>query len=38
VTTRGLDIERYKNDAGFELIAADLGIDYPSRNNNGDGT
>ena len=33
VMTRGLDIEKYKNDAGFELIAVDLGIDYPSRNN-----
>ena len=31
VRTRGADIERYKNDIGFELIARALGIDYPSR-------
>lgn len=31
VMTKGLDIEKYKNDVGFDLIAKDLGIDYPSR-------
>jgi hypothetical protein len=33
VSLRGLDseIEPYKNEAGFELIARALGIDYPSR-------
>lgn len=31
VMTKGLDLEKYKNDAGFEQIAIDLGIDYPSR-------
>lgn len=33
VMTKGLDIEQYKNDNGFELIAVDLEIDYPSRSN-----
>jgi hypothetical protein len=31
VRLRNLDIEKYKNDLGFELIAAALGIQYPSR-------
>jgi hypothetical protein len=26
-----LDIEQYKNGKGFELIAAALGIEYPTR-------
>jgi hypothetical protein len=34
VMTKGLDIEQYRNDDGFELIAVDLEIDYPSRSNN----
>ena len=29
VETSGLNIERFKNDAGFEQIAAALGIPYP---------
>jgi hypothetical protein len=28
---RNLDIEPYKNDRGFELIAEALGIAYPSK-------
>jgi len=28
---RGIDIEGYKNDKGFDLIAKDLGIKFPSR-------
>lgn len=31
VHTRGLDIQPYKNEAGFERIANDLGIPYPER-------
>lgn len=31
VMLRGLDIDAYKNDAGFELIAQELGISYPSK-------
>ncbi len=31
VRTRGLDIEQYKNQAGFELIASDLRIPYPEK-------
>lgn len=31
VRTRGLNIERYKNEAGFEQIASDLGISYPEK-------
>lgn len=29
VRTRGLDIQRFKNERGFEQIARDLGIEYP---------
>src|SRR5438067_7258846 len=29
--TRGLDISQFKNAAGFEQIALDLGVRYPSR-------
>jgi hypothetical protein len=28
---RNLDIEKFKNDKGFELIAKALSVDYPSR-------
>ena len=31
VHTRKLDLSNYLNDKGFELIAQDLGIPYPSR-------
>jgi len=31
VRTRGLDIERYKNEAGFEQIARDIGVPYPQK-------
>ena len=31
VKLRNLDIEQYKNGKGFELIAAALGIEYPTR-------
>ncbi len=31
VRTKGLDLEAYKNERGFELIARDLDIPYPSR-------
>jgi len=31
VLTSGLDIEVYKNERGFEMIAKDLNIPYPSR-------
>lgn len=31
VLTRGLDLEQYKNECGFELIAGELGVDYPAR-------
>ena len=31
VLTKGLDLTKYKNDLGFELIAESLGIAYPSR-------
>lgn len=31
VRTRGLDIEQYKNEAGFEQIARDLRIPYPQK-------
>jgi hypothetical protein len=28
---RGLDLSPYHNQAGFELIARDLDIDYPTK-------
>jgi len=31
VMLRTLNIEKYKNDKGFELIAEALGIEYPAR-------
>lgn len=31
VHTKALDLEKYQNQHGFELIAADLKIPYPSR-------
>ena len=31
VMTRNLHLESYKNEKGFELIAGDLGVEYPSR-------
>ena len=31
VRTKGLDIDQYKNEQGYELIAQDLGIRYPTR-------
>jgi hypothetical protein len=31
VHTSGLNMIRYKDEAGFELIAQDLGVPYPSR-------
>jgi hypothetical protein len=34
VRTRGLDLSAFKNDAGFELIAAALDVPYPSKANN----
>lgn len=29
VLTKGKDMEQYKNERGFEIIASDLGIQYP---------
>lgn len=29
VLTKGKDMEKYKNERGFEIIATDLGIPYP---------
>jgi hypothetical protein len=31
VLTKNLDIEAFKNERGFELIAKELGVEYPSR-------
>ncbi|WCL50744.1 hypothetical protein [Leptospira sp. GIMC2001] len=31
VKTKNLNMEEYKNEKGFELIAEELNIDYPSR-------
>jgi hypothetical protein len=31
VLTRGLNLDPFKNEKGFELIAKDLGIPYPTR-------
>ena len=31
IRTRGLDVSAFKDEVGFEQIASDLGIDYPSR-------
>lgn len=31
VRTRGLDIDRFRNEDGFEQIARDLGIPYPAK-------
>ncbi|MEW6543925.1 MAG: hypothetical protein AB1411_09985 [Nitrospirota bacterium] len=31
VNTAGLNMLRYKDEAGFEIIAQDLGVPYPSR-------
>lgn len=35
VRTRGLDMEQYKNERGFEIIAQELGIAYPGTENEG---
>ena len=32
VLTKKLDIEKYKNELGFEQIAVDLKIPYPEKN------
>lgn len=34
VLTKGLDLEAYHNEAGFELIAQELEIPYPARERN----
>src|SRR5262245_6239946 len=34
VRTRGLDIEEFKDEQGFEQIASDLGIEYPEGRRN----
>ncbi len=31
VKTKNIDIDQYKNEKGFELIAKELGVEYPSR-------
>ena len=31
IRVKGREVEYFRNDAGFELIATDLGIPYPSR-------
>ena len=31
VVTKGKDLEQYKNELGFEIIARDLGIPYPGE-------
>lgn len=31
VRTRGVDLSRFKNEVGFELIAQSLGVSYPSK-------
>jgi len=31
VKTRNLNMDEYKNDSGIELIAQDLGVEYPDR-------
>jgi hypothetical protein len=36
VRTKGLDISAFKDELGFELIAQDLQIPYPSRQSRGD--
>jgi hypothetical protein len=35
VRTRGLDLSPYRDEAGFELIAAALGVPYPSKHHPG---
>jgi hypothetical protein len=37
VSTRGLNIDRYKNEVGFEQIAKALRIPYPAKLNTGEG-
>lgn len=31
VLTKGLDLEKFKDEKGFDLIANELGVEYPSR-------
>ena len=31
VRIKGLDLDAYKNESGFEQIARELGVPYPSR-------
>jgi hypothetical protein len=35
VRTKGLDLSAFKNELGFEQIARDLGVSYPSRPTSG---